>query len=356
MSKQHLGWIDIVKVLAATMIMTAHFQDAALDACRFPPAVSGVYNIINTILVPLQNGKFWVMVFCIVSGYLGCKKVGNFRELILEAFSRYLRFFLPLLLCNSGAYAIFRMGGYASVTYGEMFGNSWISSHYSGNYTPVTVLIQSLIFGARLNSTLWMLRPLFIGNLLILTVNYLSGKVSEKFQKWMESSVFVLFVLGGFFSAQLLYVAATYAGLLIKNNQKPLLSRRCIAPVLGLIYIVYLLPAFFPGLGFINQPRVDLVMGLLFSAVFFFSGVVGPVVRRVNLGSLSFWIFLLHSPLLCSLGLGIVMRNLDNFWPGFLLAMAVLVGVVYALSLLLSRWFDPAVGRLIQKIRAVVYR
>ena len=95
MKKGKIAWIDHMKLFASVMIMTAHFQDAALDACVNPPAQSMVYDILNRILVPFQTGKCWVMVFCILSGYLGCKKVGSFRELVVEALTRWLRFFFP---------------------------------------------------------------------------------------------------------------------------------------------------------------------------------------------------------------------------------------------------------------------
>ena len=98
MKKEKIAWIDHMKLFASIMIMTAHFQDAALDACLAPPAQSGLYDILNTILVPFQTGKCWVIVFCLLSGYLSCRKVSSLRELAAESFARWLRFFLPLLL------------------------------------------------------------------------------------------------------------------------------------------------------------------------------------------------------------------------------------------------------------------
>lgn len=212
MKKGKIAWIDHMKLFASVMIMTAHFQDAALDACVNPPAQSMVYDILNRILVPFQTGKCWVMVFCILSGYLGCKKVGSFRELVVEALTRWLRFFFPLLLCNLYAFLLFKTGNLYHGVYGERFGNDWLLYHYTRDFRFLDVIVQSAVLGDAFNGPFWMLRPLLTGNLLVLTVSYLSGKLPEKKRLWAELAVFALLLLAGLRITTLLYVAAPMRG------------------------------------------------------------------------------------------------------------------------------------------------
>lgn len=168
MTKERIAWIDHMKLFASIMIMTAHFQDAALDACLAPPAQSGLYDILNTILVPFQTGKCWVIVFCLLSGYLSCRKVSSLRELAAESFARWLRFFLPLLLCNAWVFLLLKTGHMYHAVYGSRFQNNWLLYHYARDFRFSDVLVQSAVLGDAFNGPLWMLRPLFVGNLLIL--------------------------------------------------------------------------------------------------------------------------------------------------------------------------------------------
>lgn len=353
MKKGKIAWIDHMKLFASVMIMTAHFQDAALDACVNPPAQSMVYDILNRILVPFQTGKCWVMVFCILSGYLGCKKVGSFRELVVEALTRWLRFFLPLLLCNLYAFLLFKTGNLYHGVYGERFGNDWLLYHYTRDLRFFDVIVQSAVLGDAFNGPFWMLRPLLTGNLLVLTVSYLSGKLPEKKRLWAELAVFALLLLAGLRITTLLYVAATYAGLLIFHTERKLLDAKWIGLFLAFVCAVFYLPEFLPELDFswVFSPWNHLVMALILVFPFFYSGYRGRTRTKLPLSGISFWVYLLHFPTALSLGLGILLRCPGRFWLSFGLAMTAVVGSVLGASIILAGTFDVWTGRMLKSMK-----
>lgn len=353
MKKEKIAWIDHMKLFASIMIMTAHFQDAALDACTVPPVQSAAYDVLNGILVPFQTGKCWVMVFCVLSGYLGCKKIHSLRQLAVEGLTRWLRFFLPLLLCNFYAYLLFKTGNLYHTAYGESFGNHWLLYHYTRDFRFFDVIVQSAVLGDAFNGPLWMLRPLFLGNLMVLTVSWLSSRLPEKKGRTLEIAVFALLLLCGLGITTALYVAAVYAGLLISRTERKLLDAKWIPLFPALVCAVFYLPELLPGVDFswVSSPWNHLVMGLFLVFPFFYSGYRGRRLTKLPLSGISFWVYLLHFPTALSLGLGILLHDLSRFWLSFGLAMAAVVGVVLAASGILAGTFDVWTNRMLKNMK-----
>lgn len=350
--------MDYVKLFAAVMILTGHFHDAAFDFCAFAPAAPMWYRVLNELLVPFQNGKFWIMVFCIISGFLGAKKVESFRALISESIVRYLRFFVPLLLVNVLSFSLYKTGLYYSGIYGELMGNTWIGGHYAGPYRLADVAKQSIFFGAALDSSLWMMRPLFAGNILILLTRYLTRRLSDRQAVAAECCVQALLIAAALRITTLWYCAAVYLGLLIFDTKKNIFRHRWVAVFALSALCIYYLP--FVGtllgrdLGFLNQPRVDFFVGALFTLGFFYSDYRGKAIGELNLGSISFWVFVLHSPILCSLSCGMLLHFTNSFWLGFFLSEGVLLAVTLTASTLLSLTVDKWTGRLLKKLKTML--
>lgn len=351
MKKERLYWIDRVKFLACVFIMLAHFQDAVLDACALPPAASPLYTALNNFLAPLETGKCWVIVFCILSGFLSCREVRSFRELAAEGLTRWLRFFLPLLAVNALAFVLLRTGRMYHGVYGERFGNSWLLGHYTGHTGARDVLIQSAILGSAFNGPLWMLRPLFLGNLAVLTVSFLGSRLPEKFRSPLEWAAFGLLLLGGTRSVSLFYMAVTFSGLLIARTRRAVLSRKWIPAGILVPWLSLYLPQLGESFAFVHSEFCYFLLGLILVVPFFYSGYAGCPTGRFPLGGVSFWVYVLHFPVELSLGLGIVLRGLDHFFPAFALAALTVSAVTVCTGYLLTRTFDRRTGKLVKGIK-----
>lgn len=355
MPKERYPWMDHVKLFASIMIMMGHYHDAAYDFCGAAPAAPAYYPILNGLLVPFQNGKFWIMVFCIISGFLSSKKVRSFKELTLESVFRYLRFLIPLFLVNALSFLLYKSGLYWSGQYGSLMQNGWIGSHYIGPYGLKDVLGQSVFFGAALDTSLWMMRPLFVGNILILLTEYLTRHFPHRRKLLAEAAVLVLLMAGAFRITTLWYCAAVYVGLIYHDTKKNLFKPIFIALPACVVLAVYYLPVLGSIRGadlyWINQPKVDFPMGIIFTFGFFCNNYHGKSFGKINWGAVSFWVFLLHSPVLCSLSCWILLRSLDRFWVGFWLALAAMAVVVIPLSVLLSQTVDIWANKALKKTK-----
>ena len=353
MKKERLYWIDRVKFLACVCIMVAHFQDMALDACAAPPVRSAVYTLINNLLAPPETGKCWVIVFCILSGYLSCREVRSLRELAAEFVCRWLRFFLPLLAVNALAFALLRTGRMYHAVYGEMFENSWLLGHYTSHTGAKDVLIQSILLGSAFDGPLWMLRPLFLGNLAVLTAAFFRTRLPEKFRLPMECAVFGLLLLAGIRSVSAFYMAVTFSGLLIARTRRTVLSRKWIAVGIAVPWLALYLPQLGEGFAFVHSEFCYFLLGLVLVIPFFYSGYAGRPIRRVPLGGISFWVYLLHFPVEMSLGLGLLLAGLDSFFPAFALATLAVAAVTLGAGWLLTLTFDhwtAALGKQVKRI------
>ena len=282
MKKERLYWIDRVKFLACVFIMLAHFQDAVLDACTLPPAASPLYTALNNFLAPLETGKCWVIVFCILSGFLSCREVRSFRELAAEGLTRWLRFFLPLLAVNALAFVLLRTGRMYHGVYGERFGNSWLLGHYTGHTGARDVLIQSAILGSAFNGPLWMLRPLFLGNLAVLTVSFLGSRLPEKFRSPLEWAAFGLLLLGGTRSVSLFYMAVTFSGLLIARTRRAVLSRKWIPAGILVPWLSLYLPQLGESFAFVHSAFCYFLLGADSGRSVFLQRIRGPSHRTFS--------------------------------------------------------------------------
>ena len=61
--------------------------------------------------------------------------------------------------------------------------------------------------------------------------------------------------------------------------------------------------------------------------------------------------YVLHFPVELSLGLGIVLRGLDHFFPAFALAALTVSAVTVGTGYLLTRTFDRRTGKLVKGIK-----
>ena len=79
----------------------------------------------------ILNGEFWVIVFCLLSGWLiSRKKPRSLKSLFKTIINRYLRFAVPLLFVNSLIYCVGKTIGFSATECGSLMGNNWFASQY----------------------------------------------------------------------------------------------------------------------------------------------------------------------------------------------------------------------------------
>lgn len=173
--------------------------------------------------------------------------------------------------------------------------------------------------------------------------------MSEKNQLWAEFAVLLGLIGLSTQSLSVLYATATFSGVLFYDTRRTLFSAKWIVPVLMGIWAILYLP-----MPWISSPYCYLVLAALLVGVFLYSGYSPRGITGVNPSAVSFWVFLLHWPVICSTSTRILLRYADRFWLGFWLSMTVTVFGVLAASLLLSKTFDVWVNRWLKTLKAKI--
>lgn len=182
--RERIIWLDGIKVFACLCIVMSHFCSAfievdknAYSASNTSPIILGTTLIFRFFL----DGEFWVRVFCIVSGYLAAMHtISNIRELFVTVIMRYLRFVLPFITLSMIIIGIEKTIGFHAVECGKMMGATWLSSH---NYLPIKVtdiLRMIFAFNHRLDSALWTIFPIFVGNIMVYIISFILFKLYTK--------------------------------------------------------------------------------------------------------------------------------------------------------------------------------
>ena len=158
--KSRVFWIDNLKLIAAILVMISHYaQLLARDSIVAP---SYIVFLNRYPFALFTNGEFWVCVFCVLSGLLADKKIiRSFDELLLSYVTRYFRFLIPVGIANLYALIIYKIA-----SAGEYHTGGFL------DFARCTFVLDNSI-----NPTLWVMRHILIGTLLIYTANYVISKM-----------------------------------------------------------------------------------------------------------------------------------------------------------------------------------
>lgn len=339
MPKQHIRWLDSLKLLSALGIFLGHYLCAFYNLCEIKPDLNEmIVTILRGPLGFLTNGSYCIYIFCILSGYFAKrKKVHNLREVWTAITSRYLRFAFSLLFANLFIYLIFCCNGFYTVEVGTELSNSWLAKYYSFNIDMALVIKGAFLFSPKLNGPLWTLKYIFIGTCMIYIYNYLC-------EKWRRAYIDAAFAIAGIafclyviifreegLQNRYLYSVACFGGVILDkiwekenfySNKKQIIFTVILIGILDLVngrhnlwlnwlekYIVIpnfmflnLFWYFIYGIAFlICINKVNWIKNILELECF----------NKIN--NLSFDIYVFHWPLTCSFSLFVYLQLIGNF-------------------------------------------
>ena len=343
---ERIIWIDYFKVFACLMVLIGHYYNAFYSFCNLIPDLSKyVVVFFERFPTPYLDGNFWVCVFCILSGYLSSsKKISSLKQLIKECIMRYLRFVLPLLFINVIIYLINLIFGFRSIELSSMYNNNWLGTFFT-DITLSGAIKNSITLGSKLNGPLWMIRPLFVGNIMILCVNYIKNKLNN--HEIVRNILLLAILLGMFFVSLhyeiLLYMFVTLLGMIIFNitkQSKPKYNLLIFLLILAIIHIVNILPITLTLTKVDNMHFLNVISAFAFIISIFFCTTMRKFKKsKSNLGSISFYVYLIHWPLICSLSSSLI-TLFTNYTMGFLIVLLLTLVIVIILSYLCSKTID----------------
>lgn len=324
----------------------------------------------------ILNGSLGVCIFFVISGYVLTVKYYKGEDLAVlrqGAIKRYPRLVLPAFVSIIFAYFLFATGQMRNNLAGQLGASTWASQHYSEATTLVHSIYAGLIgapvFGdVALNVPLWTLNMEITGSFLLFALYSLFGTKN----KMLLLLVFTFFsiALGNlrpyafFMLGHPLYYMSFLLGSFLNITYKWLERKQTVSGailVLGLLVacIDYSpqfslissipLPNLTPySIDFNLQPRI---FYYTISAVLIVAGILGfrPATKILSnkvfeyLGKISFSIYLLHWPIICSFSFGVLRKSLlyTNEFPKSLIICFILTYlVIWMLSDLFYRLVD----------------
>ena len=261
------------------------------------------------------NENFWLQLFFVVSGYLlAISKVDNIKTLITKTINRFLRLGFPIFFSYIIIYSIGNLIGFHASETSIYFINGWYQNAYTSSYTIKNVLLSPiyvLIKGScTLNSPFWVLKEMFFASIFIYCYTYIKSFISAHTSNKIELlildivflaiSLIINFTVFTCFLGALVYCIGSPIYEELKNNRKYII---CIYACAVLLLICQIIQA-------------HRIFAILFFAILV---LIGDNIKPLNtefagfLGKISFGIYSLHWPLICSLGSLIILKMAQSF-------------------------------------------
>jgi peptidoglycan/LPS O-acetylase OafA/YrhL len=187
---------DGLRGIAALNVTVHHFLAAFLPTALYKnypfifsenTSPSNLFNILTSPFFSIfYNGQFAVLIFFALSGYVLTlpyySKNDNSKTILQKRLlGRYFRLGIPIAVCVTISYFLYRSGMYYNVQAAEFSGSNWIKSFYLPGISALTAVKEAtydaMFFGkATLVPPLWTLKVEFIGSIYILLFYIFSKK------------------------------------------------------------------------------------------------------------------------------------------------------------------------------------
>ena len=314
---------DSIRGIAAINVMNAHFicaffpyllsrnyVDAFGQAGKITPEIGRLHTPLLTLA---YNGHFAVILFFVLSGYVlsGPYFSDNIEKIKARLAGRYLRLNGPIAMSILFAFIIGALGLYSNHEAGLLTENTWLQSQYNSNSFLLDNLVKNMLYlgvlegSPTFNPPLWSLKVEMLGSIFLLTTLL----IFPPKHFYLGALISLTLVFGYFgYSKFFLWVVAIYLGALI--HRIPFEFRSRFINTSFVIFGLYL------GAFQYNHLFYDWVPKILGDERKDITNIIGailvlaPLLRRDFsifknsigdfLGRLSYSIYLLHFPILCS--------------------------------------------------------
>lgn len=364
-----IEYLDGIKGLACIVIMLGHFFAVYSYAEDFGIFKSDFFDFFFHFPFAffLNAGNRWLFLFFVVSGFLlGMSKPKSLRALSEKFINRFLRLLLPIVGTSLIIVFIGKTVGFHNADTYALFTNNWFQ--YSFYNTPVRwldVLIDpfKVLFTGNgvLNLPYWVIKDMFFSSLLI----YFCGYLRTVFSKLEPIIAAAALVVSFFFLKDIAF--ACVCGMLAAwygERINKLISSKAICA--GILLFSLAMPLGMEKLA-IRALKTDVFEKPIF-IIIYWTAIMLFLPRFEFLkklfsskaakfcGKISFGIYSLHWPLLCSLG-SLVLIYFSGIMSGsgaFALTYVILVLISFAAAYGYNITVEKLAGRFQNKIMGLI--
>lgn len=276
--------------------------------------------------------------------------------------------FISMLLC----YLLKALHLVSNDICSQFTGSKWLEQQLGGIIAPKGLLLEGLVGNlftgaATYNAALWTMTYLFWGSIVVIFVLGTFGKLSSAFARlYVYITIIILFLLTSFYNYQFINYVAFVGGMAFADYWTHAHNAEALKRIAPVMLIIGLLLGGFPCgvvptngyryLYFENSFRFWHVFGatLTVVSIFYIKPVKWflstPCLRK--LGAISFSIYLLHLPILCSLSTGVFLSLIKRgtvYLTATLIVLIITVVTVLGLACLFRIFIELTLNRLLEK-------
>jgi len=355
---QKLEGLEALRGLAALAVVGGHFMLAFIPArLGFIPGTEATGIIGNPVFI-FVNGSAAVSVFFVLSGFVlswGAFQRRDDTAMTRNLLKRWPRLSGPCAIATVGACLLLALGGHPFEQAGTFAGSEWLQHYAGAAAVPKAVLWPAFMQGAfftfirgdtNYDTVLWTMRLELMGSFFV----FMLAPLLARAQNRLVSASIVILVSVALYQLEPRLTEFTIGALLACFIARgvPEIPLGAAVPMfaVGIFCLGYYAPRgayvwlpFRQALFYVWDFGAATVIVLILRNAFLRSIVSGPVARW--LGTMSFPIYLVHTPILCVVGSAVFLAVRDHASPrnAILAAWAASI-VVTVLSALLLRLFE----------------
>lgn len=358
-NKKRLVWIDALKFFACLFVFWGHFFEVFLHKIDNFTLIG--QHTVDALMKSVINGNFWVSVFCIISGFICYSSMlserGRCINYISYCLKRYIRFVIPLILTLCVIIGLKETVGFNTNNYENLLNGTWGGYYTETDFSFINCLKFVLLFQDNLDGPIWMLRPLILSNCFIVLTNCLVQHRNVNLKiVWISITCLatVLTIVVNITSCNGLKYSycldSCLTGACIRSFSSKIRTIRCRFISVITCFVVFIMLAGLHDFLFVNLLGIDAfklkvysIWNILYGAILvtvLYAGFKDYKTKNEilsKLAKISFFVFLLHWPIMCSIGpLVMNMTGSENYNIRVLAIFVVVNVLVIALSFFLD--------------------
>ena len=342
------GLAAIVVVVWHTML--AFNPQCTVGFCMFDPTES----FLESVFFVFMNGTAAVVLFFVLSGFVLSRKAFMLEsrvEILRNAIKRYPRLMLPVLISVLFSWTLFYLDLFSFEEAAAISKSPWLEKfggvHEVPFKTSIFAAVQQGVFYTffrgdnSYNFSLWTMRLEMCGSFIIFGATFLLIEIKHKEIMLKLYVFFIIYMLADFASSvyTTFVVGAALAYILPPRNRWQFsLPARSVSLVLGLYFLGFSQPI---GVYVIFSGYSFLVLNTLGACLVIASLYYGNPGYKLNaiykfLGGLSFPLYLIHGPVIFSLGCSIYLYffNKSIQTQLMMIPLCILISIFAAIPLM----------------------